>query len=164
VCESAPTTWIRPALSQAERKSRCLPFAQASFNFFRHQIERGKRIMGSVFGNKIGARKLVVNARAELMWRRVGVEFVQMHTCPHRTRSILTDSSDLLIDCFAQFIGEFYSFRPNQDIHGLLFRFGDFRFSDRVRVQRRSESDICIHKHSFLELRDILSALDRLSF
>ena len=56
-------------LAQAAGKSRGLPLAQAAFNFFRHEVERDDRIMCFVFGNKVVARKLVVNARSELMWR-----------------------------------------------------------------------------------------------
>ena len=45
-----------------------------------------------------------------------------MHACPHSTRGILANASDLLIDGLAQFVGEFDSFCTNEDVNELLSR------------------------------------------
>ena len=69
-------------LTHAARESRGLPFAQASFNLFRHQIKRRDRIMGRLFRAEIFALKFVKNLRFELIRRWIGADFVQMHACP----------------------------------------------------------------------------------
>ena len=40
-------------IAHATRESRGLPFAQASFNFFGHEIKRSDRIMSRLFGDKV---------------------------------------------------------------------------------------------------------------
>ena len=135
-------------IAHAARESRGLPFAHASFNFFRHEIKRGDRIMSRVFGNKIVAWKLVMNSRSELVRRSIVEEFVQLHARSLRSGRVSPNTADFAIYCVAQFLGEFDSFRANEDIHELHFPRSDFQFPDGVNVQRRSESDVCIHGHS----------------
>jgi len=138
-------------VAHAARESRGLPFTQASFNLFRHEVKRGNRIMGRVFRNEIVAGKFVENSRFELMRRWIVEDFVQMHACPQRTRGILADASDLLIDGLTQFLGQFDSFRTNEDIYELLFPCDGFRCSRRVMIERRSWSNVSIHRHSSLK-------------
>ena len=123
-------------IADAARESRGLPFAQASFNLFRHQIKRGDRIMSRLFRAEIFAWKFVKNSRFELMRRWIGADFVQMHACPHSTRCILADASNLLIDRLAQFVGKFDSICANKDVHRLFLPRVDFQLFGRAMIER----------------------------
>ena len=146
-CQRAPPVRIRPVLTHAARESRGLPFAQASLNLFRHKIDGCNRIVGRVLRAEIVPWKFAKNSRPELVRGSVGLQFVQLHSCPQRTGRVSLNPTDFAIYCLAQLVGEFDTFRSNEDMHESIFRCRHFQISCRIRVERRSESDVCIHMY-----------------
>src|SRR5438034_11819449 len=94
--------------------------------------------MGRLFRAEIFAWKFVKNSRFELMRRWIGADFVQMHACPHSTRCILADASNLLIDGLAQFVGEYDSIFANEDVHRLFLTIVDFHLFGLAMIERRT--------------------------
>ena len=71
-----------PVFTHSTNQPRRLPTSEPAFDFLRHQVYRGDRFVGAVFGEQIIAGNFTMNSRAELTRRTMGANLVQLHPCP----------------------------------------------------------------------------------